>query len=152
MTDDILILTGPVRTGKTTRLLSWLSNKNKVYGIATPIIENKRVLYDLFEKHYFPMEAGIAENKILNIGKYTFSKSAFKKAEKVIDNGMHDSQFLVIDEIGPLELTGEGFCDVLERLLKMEKRNFIILLVIRESILHDVLNYFGIKKYQILAI
>ena len=83
MNDDILILTGPVRTGKTTRLLSWLSNKNKVYGIATPLIENERVFYDLFEKHYFPMEARIEENEILNIGKYTFSKSAFKNAERV---------------------------------------------------------------------
>lgn len=152
MNDEILILTGPVKTGKTTRLLNWLSDKENVHGIATPIVENKRVFYDLFEKKYFPMEAGSDENEILTIGKYVFSKNGFKKAEGVIEKGMQNSLYLVIDEIGPLELKGEGFCGVLEKVLKVEKRDFILVLVVRDRVLSEVLNFFEIDRYQNLDV
>jgi nucleoside-triphosphatase THEP1 len=65
---------------------------------------------------------------------------------------MQHSQYLVIDEIGPLELKGEGFCGVLEKILKIERRNFILLLVIRDSILGEVLDFIGIETYQNLEI
>ncbi len=152
MIDEILILTGPIRTGKTSRLLNWLSDKKNVHGIATPIVENKRVFYDLFEKKYFPMEAGNDQNEILTVGKYVFSKNGFKKASGVIENGIPVSQYLVIDEIGPLELKGEGFHGVLNKILNIEKRNFILLLVIRDSKLGEVLDFFGIDTYQNLEI
>jgi nucleoside-triphosphatase THEP1 len=152
MNNENLILTGPIKTGKTTRLLNWLSDKENVHGIATPIVKNKRVFYDLFEKKYFPMEAGSGENEILTIGKYVFSKNGFKKAEGVIEKGIFHSQYLVIDEIGPLELKGEGFCGVLKNILNIEKRNFILLLVVRASILSEVLSFFEIERYKNLDI
>ena len=152
MNKEILVLTGPIKTGKTTRLLNWLSDKENVYGIATPIVENKRVFYDLFEKKYFAMEAGNDEKEILTIGKYVFSKKGLKNAEEIIEKGIQNSQFLVIDEIGPLELKGEGFCNVLEKVLKIEKRNFILLLVVRDSTLSEVLRFFKIDRYKIFEI
>src|SRR5436190_309118 len=104
MSDDIYIVSGPVQTGKTTRLMEWCSDKENVFGIATPVVQGLRVFYDLNEKTIFPMEADVEDKDILQIGKYIFSKSAFKKAEKIIVDGIGKSEYLVIDEIGPLEL------------------------------------------------
>jgi nucleoside-triphosphatase THEP1 len=151
MIKDIYILTGPVHSGKTTWLMDWCSDKKNVYGIATPIVQGIRVFYDLHEKIIFPMEADIDDHNILQIGKYIFSKKAFIKAEKIISDAVDKSNYLVIDEIGPLELRGDGFNDVLKNILSKEKIKFKLVLVIRNNILNELLNYYGIDNYHTLG-
>ena len=139
----ILILTGSIRSGKTTRLMEWAASQKKIKGITTPLIENVRKFYDLDTKSYFPM---LAENEreVIKVGKYIFSKEGFERAEKVIQNGMINSDYLVIDEIGPLELRGEGFNNILNHILSVKKRSFNLILVIRDSMLNEIKIKFNI--------
>jgi nucleoside-triphosphatase THEP1 len=148
---NIFIVTGPIGGGKTSRLLEWCKTKEDVAGIATPIVENKRMFFDLKENELFKMEYDENEEEVFKIGKYVFGKNAFIKAIQVLKEGIASNpQWLVIDEIGPLELKGEGFSEILFHILKNSKRKYNLVLVIRDSKLEEGLKYFGIHDYQFL--
>ena len=61
---------------------------------------------------------------------------------------MHKEGWLVIDEIGPLELSGEGFHDVLKEVLS--NRSEKIILVIRDGIAERVKEYFNVTVAAII--
>ena len=93
------------------------------------------------------MEAASNEEGML-VGKYNFSKPAFKKAcEILIEAAKNEkAELLVIDEIGPLELKNEGFHDTLKGILNMENGVKTILLVAREGLVNDIRKHFGIAE------
>jgi nucleoside-triphosphatase len=148
--NEVLIVTGLVRSGKTTRLLDWASKQEIVKGIASPFSGNKRMFYDLSTHESFSMEAKEGEES-MKIGKYNFSIDSFKRAVRIIAEGIeNNSGFLVIDEIGPLELENKGFNKILRKILSTENREFSLVLVIRDTMVDDVLKQFGIKNYSLL--
>lgn len=150
--NKIFILSGPIQSGKSTRLMEWAMKEKNVKGIFTPIVGNNRMFYNIDKKQFFAMEASSIEIDTLSIGKYTFSNDAFKNAERIIENGMvNNEDWLVIDEIGPLELKGEGFYNILKRILSYNNK-FKLLLVVRDSILKEFLNYFAIQEYQLIEL
>src|SRR5689334_7055186 len=126
----IFILTAAIRSGKTTSLIKWSAERNDVHGILTPVVEGKRVFMNAATKEQFPMEATGTEETLL-VGRFVFSKAGFDKAIQIIRDAIDKEGWLIIDEIGPLELRGEGFHDVLNEVL--EKRKGKIILVVREG-------------------
>ena len=143
----IFILTAPVQSGKTTSLLQWMAQRNDVHGILTPVVAGIRVFMNASTKEQFSMESTGGE-EVLSVGRFTFSKTAFEKAAKIISDGIDKDDWLVIDEIGPLELRGEGFCDVFKEVLaKREKK---LLLVIREGLVNEVTEKFSLTGSQII--
>ncbi|MBA3648275.1 MAG: hypothetical protein H0W62_06960 [Chitinophagales bacterium] len=144
----IWILSGPVQSGKTTRLLMWLHNKKNVWGILTPVINGQRFFMDASNKEIFAMEAIQGETDVIAVGKYIFSKDAFVMAEKVLQNSIHKKGYLIVDEIGKLEIRGEGFCNVLFEILNHAGQELRLILVIREELLDAVLQFWNINKYQ----
>jgi nucleoside-triphosphatase THEP1 len=59
------------------------------------------------------------------------------------------TSWLVVDEVGPLELRGEGFHNVVTDLLIKHPGN--IILVIREQLVEEVVKSFNINHYTILG-
>jgi nucleoside-triphosphatase THEP1 len=148
--NNILILTGETGTGKTTRLNEWLENKKNIKGVLTPVVSGLRMFYDIERKEYFPM---IAENEdSFEIGKYRFSRKAFNKAEEIIRKGINNADMLVIDEIGPLEIRGEGFYNILTEILKLDKHTFQLLLIVRKSMLEEFIFKFRITHSELLKL
>lgn len=143
----IFILTAPVQSGKTTSLLKWSAQRNDVQGILTPVIADKRVFLNVATKEQFAMEA-TGEEEVMTVGKFVFSKTAFDKATQVIRDAVDKEGWLVIDEIGPLELRGEGFCDVFKEVLTKRKKK--LLLVIREGIVNKVIEKFSVIGSEII--
>lgn len=92
-------------------------------------------------REQFPMEAS-GNEETLSVGRFVFSKDGFEKAIQIIRDAMHKQGWLVIDEIGPLELRGDGFCEVLKEILA--ERNEKILLVAREGMAENLKKQFGI--------
>lgn len=135
----IFILTAPVQSGKTTSLLQWAAQRNDVQGILTPVIAGRRVFINAATKEQFDMEAA-GDEEVLTIGRFAFSKAAFEKAAQIIRDAVDKEGWLVIDEIGPLELKGEGFCDVLKEVLK--ERTGKMILVIREGLTETIKEFF----------
>ncbi|MDP4264118.1 MAG: nucleoside-triphosphatase [Bacteroidota bacterium] len=141
----IYLLTGPVQTGKTTSLINWSIKRNDVFGILTPVVDGKRVFMNAHTREQFPMEATGGETETQKVGRFIFSKTNFNRAVQVILDAMNTSGWLAIDEIGPLELRGEGFCSALKEVLQ-DRRKGRIILVIREGIQEKVREYFNIKE------
>jgi len=143
----ISILTAPIQSGKTTSLINWSAQRNDVHGILTPVVGAKRVFMNAQTKEQFPMEA-TGKEETLVVGRFVFSKAGFEKAIQIIRDAINKEGWLVIDEIGPLELKGEGFCDVLKEVLSVKREK--ILLVVREGITEKVKEYFNIHDIEIL--
>jgi nucleoside-triphosphatase THEP1 len=138
----IYILSAPIQSGKTTSLINWSAARKDVHGILTPVINGKREFMNAQTKERFPMEAR-GEEETLVIGRFVFSKAGFDKAIQIIRNAINNDGWLLIDEIGPLELKGEGFCDVLKEVL--ESRQEKIVLVVREGMAEKVKDFFMIQ-------
>ena len=61
-----------------------------------------------------------------------------------------DSHVIVIDEAGPLELRGEGWAGRISELLKLNE--WQIILVVRKSLVDEVIRKFGIKDPAIYVV
>ncbi len=148
---QIHILVAAKHSGKTTRLLQWSANRNNVFGILTPIVDGKRIFMNAHTKEPFQMEAATTETEILEVGKYRFSKAAFDKASEILLTalGLPDG-YIIIDEIGPLELRGLGFAATIKTILANEKKNLQIVLVVREELLEKVVAYFNLERFKIV--
>jgi nucleoside-triphosphatase THEP1 len=143
---QIFILTGPVQTGKTTSLIHWSEKGNDIYGILTPVINGKRVFMNANSREQFPMEATEGETEILSIGKFIFCNESFNKAEQIIHDSINKKEWLIIDEIGPLELKGEGFYNVLKEILQHQPGEQKILLVVRSGLIEKVKEIFKLTN------
>ena len=142
-----LIVSGPINSGKTTRLTEWCKNRKDVYGILTPKINGKRVFVDVATGAQFEMEAQENEENVLSIGKYIFSVAGFDQAKEILKHASDKKNaFLIIDEVGPLELKGEGFSVELKALLDSKDDSLQVIIVVRESLVEEVVVYYGIAN------
>ena len=136
----IFMLTAPIQSGKTTSLISWSAKRKDVHGILTPVVGGKRVFMNAQTKDQFPMEATREEEETLVVGRFVFSKPGFDQAIQIIRDSITKKGWLVLDEIGPLEIRGEGFCDVLKEVLSVRREK--ILLVVRDGLTKQVKDAF----------
>ena len=143
------ILTAPIQSGKTTALGEWVKTKAHVHGILTPVVEGKRHFHNINTGERFQMEAMEMNEETLLVGRFSFSRLHFDKAIAVIRESIPAKGWLVIDEIGPLELKGEGFSQVLKQ--AMAERTENILLVVREGLTGQVIAYFDIGDAIIIS-
>lgn len=143
----LLILSGPVHSGKTSYLQSWIKD-HMASGILSPEINGERVFQDISSGKNFKMSITKAGEPCLEIGRYRFSVKGFQKAERSIIEGFESDGWLIIDEIGPLELRGAGFASVLKRALALPSKN--ILIVVREGLVEDIVREFKIVNYEII--
>jgi nucleoside-triphosphatase THEP1 len=149
MSHKIIILTGGIQTGKTTFLQQFCAQRNNVAGILTPIVNGKRMFYNIEGKYFFEMEADGEEEKLV-IGKYLFSAAAFAKANNILLHADKDNSidYLIIDEIGPLEIKQQkGLHDALLKILS-SAFNYTLITVVRQSLVEDVIAAFNLSKYN----
>ena len=149
--NQVHILTGNVKTGKTTRLMRWAISQNNIDGIFQPVIDEKRYIYNIGTRTLKPLETKETEN-ITTIGKYNFSNETFSWAQNFITNCLEKNlDWIIIDEIGPLELENKGLEPAVSSLFS--KRNEIqakILCVVRESILEKFLKHYRLQDEHLL--
>ncbi len=138
----IFLFTSPVQSGKTTSLTNWSSGRKDVYGILTPVVGGTRYFMDAHTREQWPMEAKRNEKDTLIVGKFVFSKAGFNKAIAIIQKAIPEKGWLVIDEVGPLELKGEGFCAVLKEVLQQRSPTENMILVVRKGLAEEVKKYF----------
>lgn len=152
---SIIIFSKPIHSGKTTTLMQWCKHQ-KCAGILMPDINGCRKFYNVETKNYFDTECKQPDTEsYTSIGKYHFSNTAFNQANDIIINSLHKQiDYLIIDEIGKLELNKKGFYAALQATLKAysnKQFNGKILLVVRDNLLNDVLTYFNINEYEIIT-
>lgn len=153
MNNKIFILTGEIQTGKTSFLSGLIKLKPGAMGILTPVVNEQRRFFDIGKEMFFDMEALSTGEKLI-IGKYHFSAKAFAKANDVLLDAAKEAstRYLVIDEIGPLEINyEEGFYHTLKLLLATQF-NYCLLLVIRASMLNKAIALFGLHRAQVFTL
>lgn len=139
--DVINILTGPVHSGKTTLLKNTIPVLRENYFLidgylSEAIWKNKEFigydLIDLKDHRYHPFIRKQGQQDWQRIGPFSFLPGTLDIAKKIIHRSKK-ADLCVVDEVGPLELTGKGIWPALEDVLLIPKQN--VLLVVRESIL-----------------
>lgn len=149
--NETYILTGPIHSGKTSYLEKFIQQRSNAFGVLSPEINGKRVFVDISTKETFAMEAEDERSEVLEIGKFRFSKKAFEKAAAIIDQAsLQPAGWLIIDEIGPLELKGEGFFQTLNNVLRTTTRLKIII-VVREQLVENVVQKFAMSNYRVIT-
>jgi nucleoside-triphosphatase THEP1 len=147
MSNKIIILTGDIQTGKTTLLQQFCKGRNDAAGILTPIVNGKRVFYDIAGDSFFNMEAD-ANEETLAVGKYLFSKCAFEQAGNIMLDAskIQILNYLIIDEIGPLEIKHrQGFYQSLQQILS-SPYNYTLIAVVRQSLVDNAVHSVIDKK------
>jgi nucleoside-triphosphatase len=85
------------------------------------------------------------------IGPFTFSRDGQNFGLKlIVTKNLTETDFVVIDEIGPLELRGGGWAGGIAKVLKNRSINHIW--VVRQSLLEKVLIHFEIEKAVVFSI
>lgn len=152
MNKRVFIYSDKVKSGKTTNLFRWMTKQISIGGILQPVVDGKRYLYSIIDKTLIQLEItkdqseNFSENELIKIGNYFFLRSGFDKAKKILRRDFkNELDFLVIDEIGPLELDGSGLEPVVSEILyDICKFKGNLILVIRDKILND-----AVKKYNL---
>lgn len=179
----ILILTGGIRTGKTT-VLSKLVNlmpKGKVSGVLAPDINELRHIRNISDNEIRTLEVSknnlpdnnTSENHktdLIRIGKFLFLKNTFDWACERVLNEWKYSQFrlFILDEIGPLELSGKGLNPAIESIFqsfhfsdkaashietqRKNKQESTILIVVRSHLLENVKQHYKLENAEIISL
>ncbi|KUG25014.1 hypothetical protein ASZ90_005152 [hydrocarbon metagenome] len=145
----IILFSGPIHSGKTTRLQKFIADKN-CDGLIAPVKDGMRYIRRIKTGEIKPFETE-SEDSIV-IGKYKFSKETFEWAKEQIKESLQSKvDYLVIDEVGKLEMVDQGYEPMVSLVIdKFKKENsFDLVLVVRESLVEDVITKYGLSEYKI---
>lgn len=154
----IFILTGPVNSGKTTllkRVVKELKKqKFKVDGFLSEALwENEEKigfnLFDLRGERVIPYIRKSGQRDWERSGSYFFTPQGMNWAKQAILRSA-EADIFVVDEIGPLELSGKGLWPALDKITF--ERAQIFLFVVRKSILNDLLKVLRKGKKRIFDV
>lgn len=154
MTPKIYLYSDKIKSGKTTNLFQWLASQKNAGGILQPVIDGKRFFYSIVDKMLIQLEISNEQknkmdiNDVIVIGNYTFLKSGFLKAKEILlRDFLKNYEWLIIDEVGPLELNNSGLEPAISKILKdKDKFNGNILIVVRDKILNSLIEHYKIEN------
>jgi len=154
MRRTVLVLTGPVHSGKTTFLkgaaVLWDLAGIGVGGFLneTRLARGKVQGYDLFdlrERASVPFLRTAGEPGWQRVGGFSLVPGGLERAEGILARDI-EADILVVDEVGPLELAGRGIWPVLSAALSAGAR---CLCVVRTSILEEFRAKMGKRRIDI---
>lgn len=139
--------------------MQWIKKHRDCAGILSPIINKKRHMYSILSDEsrcleidnlHSPEYPGNEDFKnIITIGKYNFSTEVFGWArEHLLHAAESKKKWLIIDEIGPLELKDQGLEPAISQVFQNYKlsKNNRILLVVRENLVSYVISHYKIEN------
>lgn len=155
---SIVVFSAPIQSGKTTALQAWCQCKASIDGVLMPDVAGGRQFYHIASDLYIPVEVAnpkTFEGSIISVGKYHFSASAFTSANAILMNAWKQQpHWLVIDEIGKLELNGEGLFPSFSGILPSYHQcpsSTNLLIVVRDSLYETVVSTFRIGEHQLIS-
>lgn len=106
----VRIVSGPIRSGKTTRLAAWASGRADVAGLLSPDGPEGRSFVDVVGGARMAMENPDPDEPVLTVGRFRFRAAAFDWANARLIAAAADPRHasIIVDEVGPLELAHSG--------------------------------------------
>ncbi len=150
---SIIIISGNIQEGKTTfveKVIHRLSRKNvAVAGFLSKVIyhENERTGYQLQDLRSDKSEllcTTALHSDWEQYGKFYFNPEGQKVGLGILENIPDSSDLIVIDEIGPLELGGDGWALAIEKLVHQSSRPMIW--VVREQLVQKIIRKWTIGE------
>ncbi|MCK5136941.1 MAG: DUF2478 domain-containing protein [Bacteroidales bacterium] len=149
---NIFVVTGKVHSGKTTfvsNLVERLREKQlSISGFLSKgtFANGQREKFSLIDLKcgvQLPLATIYPEEGWTRFRKFYFNPFALKKGEELIREGLRTNpDLIVIDEVGPMELQGQGWSGILESLA--EDYQVSQLWIVRNQILPEVLDRWNI--------
>lgn len=158
--NQLFIITGEKGQGKTGLLIEVLEilqkqNINLSGFYAKGFWENnKRSAFDLVDiktQKAIPLcQSKNAKDWNKNLGFY-FNPEALKAGNQILgDKNINNSDLIVIDEIGKLDINGKIWHDVVSNLASEKNHN--MLWVVRKAFVEDVINYWEMENVTIFEV
>lgn len=156
---EVIIISGQKNKGKTTfvaNLIKHLKDKNiSVQGItALGVFEkNEKIGFNLqnIENEEQKHLCSVKNIGNTSIGRFYFDEKTIQWGNTIIENiDCLQKGFVIVDEIGPLELKNKGWSESVEKLFL--KDNIKIIWVVRKSLVKSVLRKFAISSAKIIDI
>lgn len=153
----IFILSGNIETGKSNALLKWTKGRNDTFGVLTPRNENGiRYLLDVGTKECFEIQTDIETADVILVGRYRFLKAAFKRGNDIIKAALRDNKsgYILIDELGKLELQSKGFHESASLAINatIDNNGLHLILIIRTTLLIQTIKKYNITDYRYIEI
>lgn len=156
----LTLVVGPVDSGKTTFLQRWYQTWQWGDGfLSVKRFEDSRVTgYDLKRistGKFCPWSRRVGEDfggrqPWLEVGPFRMFREGFSFAADIVDSVMASQPGpMILDEAGPLELSGLGFAPLLEKLLA---GNYRTLVTVRDFCLPEFLIRFPTEKPRIVRV
>lgn len=152
-----LIFSKPIHSGKTTELKEWTARQKNTGGILMPDINGIRKMQNIRTGEIFDAQCADPEKSsaiLETIGRFHFYSDSFRRANEILLDEMKAvPDWLVIDEVGRLEMEKGGFFPALDKLIpayRDTKINGLLILVIREALLEPVCKFWGLDKTRVI--
>jgi len=145
----INIITGEIRSGKTTILQNLILSYNNVEGIIQPTIGENRFFQDIKSKQTKEITSQKEDENTFVLGRFLFKRESFIWAKEILKNAIKNKpKTIVVDEFGPLELNGNGLEPVVSEIIEIKKKgkNIKLIIIIRENLIKDFLRKFDLAK------
>jgi len=151
---SLYILSGPVHSGKTTKLSDWLKKKKNVAGVLAPVIDEKRFLLNIKtgEKKKLELKNERDKSMIIKVGKYKLDKNILEWGNKIIFKSINENPgWLIIDEFGPLEMKGEGIEPAVKKVIEKDDllKNTKVIIVMRDSLVLDFIHKYNFTQIDL---
>ncbi len=153
---NLYLYSAPVHSGKTTALMTWAKDRTDLGGFLAPDLDGLRYLLTLRDRQQHPFQVKEpAHEPVIAICRYQFRADTFALAQQTLLNDARlPTPWLVVDEVGKLELLNQGHEPALSEVIHLWKTGEYsgrMLLVVRSELLFDVVEKYGLHGAQVLS-
>jgi nucleoside-triphosphatase THEP1 len=147
----IRILTGPIQSYKTTTLRTWVDQRTDCGGFLSPDVGGVRQLYHIRTKELVKWQHIEPQPGDVMIGRFAFDPGGFTSGITWLEEDFYDplTKFIILDEVGPLELKGLGWHPWLRSNLPFNPEKTLIL-VVRSSLVEEVINKYQLENIDVV--
>ena len=149
----VTLLTGPIRSGKTSWAAAASLHATDWGGVLQPDGPRGRVIRDLCTGREVSLEFFDDDfGEEVRVGRFRFRATAFAWADEVIATAAADPacRTVLVDEVGPLELDGRGVAEGVGAALS--RASGMVMLVVRRSLLDAVRTRFALHDASVLDV
>ncbi len=133
--------------------MEWVSTRKDCGGVLSPDKDGLRQLYNIKNGKSIAWQKKQTDAPTdVMVGRFVFDGNAFHQAMSWLDHHLFDPEIktLILDEIGPLELSGKGWDSwVKNAVSKIGDKTLI--LVVREGLVEKVVAHYEITDYEVLT-